>query len=205
MRGKFSSWGLAHCCWLCFNEARALCAGSLQTRESKMADPVGFNEARALCAGSCSKHANEPQILSRFNEARALCAGSWPPGAPAGACGALASMRPAHYAREVSGRAMSVAAVLFSFNEARALCAGSWPLRKPAPQAPRGRPLRELSVSARPSASPSRPWGPMLTRNSLILKEQLPNASGGRETEHDLSARNGAAGYTMIGSRATGA
>ena len=40
-----------------------------------------------------------PQINS-FNEARALCAGSAPANIR-GACGWMASMRPAHYAREV--------------------------------------------------------------------------------------------------------
>ena len=35
-----------------------------------------FNEARALCAGSSTWSSRLPQASTRFNEARALCAGS---------------------------------------------------------------------------------------------------------------------------------
>ena len=59
-----------------------------------------FNEARALCAGSMPSTYSGDKTQYRFNEARALCAGS------SQATRSLliylrASMRPAHYAREV--------------------------------------------------------------------------------------------------------
>ena len=59
-----------------------------------------FNEARALCAGSFGVAAWLPVASPCFNEARALCAGS--SSAPAHiVAGEVASMRPAHCAREV--------------------------------------------------------------------------------------------------------
>ena len=162
-----------------------------------------------------------------FNEARALCAGSFfRPQRTRSA--ARASMRPAHYAREVglAGTLGCLTPICFNearalcagslqrpgyfakatprFNEARALCAGSSPLLKPTPQASCGRPLRELNGSVQPCLGPSCPWGPILAHNSLIFKEQPPNASSGRKTGHDLSARNGAASHTIIGSREMG-
>ena len=81
---------------------------------------------------------------------------------------------------------------------------GKLPSPKPAPQAACGRPLRELSAVAPILSNPKPSTGLILAHNSLIVKEQPPNASGGRQTGHDLSARKGAAGQTMIGSRATG-
>ena len=63
-----------------------------------------FNEARALCAGSPCRCAPGGCPAARFNEARALCAGS-PTGNPTTPTEAAdASMRPAHYAREVPNR-----------------------------------------------------------------------------------------------------
>ena len=59
----------------CFNEARALCAGSLVITPPS-ARTSGFNEARALCAGSSSWRPASGRRTSSFNEARALCAGS---------------------------------------------------------------------------------------------------------------------------------
>ena len=61
---------------------------------------AGFNEARALCAGSHPRTACWPGAVSCFNEARALCAGSRLLNRLFMA-GLAASMRPAHYAREV--------------------------------------------------------------------------------------------------------
>ena len=64
------------------------------------AELESFNEARALCAGSQHGSILISGMNIGFNEARALCAGS-PPANIRGACGWMASMRPAHYAREV--------------------------------------------------------------------------------------------------------
>ena len=59
-----------------------------------------FNEARALCAGSCPRTPRSGRSSFRFNEARALCAGSFPEQLEK-LREMNASMRPAHYAREV--------------------------------------------------------------------------------------------------------
>ena len=84
---------------------------------------------RGKSAQSRRRHAASQR---RFNEARALCAGS--PAATAWALlpNKIASMRPAHYAREVTAAGGRQAGRHRSFNEARALCAGSprnlnWP------------------------------------------------------------------------------
>ena len=66
----------------------------------RTAAPTSFNEARALCAGSdIDSHRVDVRQVS-FNEARALCAGSRP-SAHLFSIALIASMRPAHYAREV--------------------------------------------------------------------------------------------------------
>ena len=64
--------------WLnrCFNEARALCAGSRCGSWWCSRRSASFNEARALCAGSPQKVPTADSRVYGFNEARALCAGS---------------------------------------------------------------------------------------------------------------------------------
>ena len=71
-----------------------------------------FNEARALCAGSCATNMPCKHNDSRFNEARALCAGSFPRAGPIHVGLMFASMRPAHYAREVRVREDEYAAIV---------------------------------------------------------------------------------------------
>ena len=63
----------------------------------------GFNEARALCAGSPGQLTDTDSQYMGFNEARALCAGSLRGGQQHLPARLPASMRPAHYAREVAG------------------------------------------------------------------------------------------------------
>ena len=52
MRGKLQRRGRTECLTPCFNEARALCAGSFHDGHSAHSRTARFNEARALCAGS---------------------------------------------------------------------------------------------------------------------------------------------------------
>ena len=69
----------------CFNEARALSAGSSLWIDEAHRLHHRFNEARALSAGSCTSRAPMPRRRPRFNEARALSAGSYEGGlGPAG-------------------------------------------------------------------------------------------------------------------------
>ena len=63
-----------------------------------------FNEARALCAGSYRRRRQAGRDGRRFNEARALCAGSLGTDNNRSDDHDQASMRPAHYAREVANR-----------------------------------------------------------------------------------------------------
>ena len=76
--------------------------GKLSFRCSRTKLPRSFNEARALCAGSFGGQTTETTLTHRFNEARALCAGSSRKSSPRRK-NEVASMRPAHYAREVLG------------------------------------------------------------------------------------------------------
>ena len=76
MRGKFGVTLPPRLFLECFNEARALCAGSSGLRLRSAKPTRSFNEARALCAGSSFAH----------SASGTLC---------------RASMRPAHCAREV--------------------------------------------------------------------------------------------------------
>ena len=76
MRGK-SAIGVTPEDWrISFNEARALCAGSLDSSNHRQTPSTRFNEARALCAGSPAARSPPGCSVARFNEARALCAGS---------------------------------------------------------------------------------------------------------------------------------
>ena len=76
MRGKFSLLRRQGLVRQRFNEARALCAGSLSSVGLSFVAFERFNEARALCAGSYTIAAMTTADLKGFNEARALCAGS---------------------------------------------------------------------------------------------------------------------------------
>ena len=100
--------------------AREVC----RTFSSAGLPPACFNEARALCAGSRRDGRRLRPAPARFNEARALCAGS-PCARTPDTPSAGASMRPAHYAREVLRVVSPLQRRNFRFNEARALCAGS--------------------------------------------------------------------------------
>ena len=93
-----------------------------------------------------------------FNEARALCAGSYGTETHARTHGAP-SMRPAHYAREVSFPLTAAPQSTSTFNEARALCAGSWRLdgHQSHPHLPSMRPAhyaREVADASGPPAAP---------------------------------------------------
>ena len=125
-----------------FNEARALCAGSCTCASTSASSVSGcFNEARALCAGSFHLGHHELRGPGCFNEARALCAGSLQ-GLRDADGGLDASMRPAHYAREVRPKWPPARVPLCSFNEARALCAGSCRGRGQRPGAAAGASMR---------------------------------------------------------------
>ena len=75
-------------CYVGFNEARALSAGSLSARIGPGTLTASFNEARALSAGSLCSAASNCRGATSFNEARALSAGSLPgsPGRAPPAC-----------------------------------------------------------------------------------------------------------------------
>ena len=79
----------------------------LDNGQFSTAGPQRFNEARALCAGSRCGEGVPRRPPRRFNEARALCAGSPPQPERPPAAPAAASMRPAHYAREVRAHCSS--------------------------------------------------------------------------------------------------
>ena len=85
---------------LCFNEARALCAGSRVGRR---------HSAAAAAASMRPAHYAREVSNSRIRSRRSYDA----------------SMRPAHYAREVKPEEALAMLEAGSFNEARALCAGS--------------------------------------------------------------------------------
>ena len=96
-----------------FNEARALCAGSSTTPRKSAPTSSSFNEARALCAGSSGWPLRRTPPRASFNEARALCAGSWIDRREQYE-ERMASMRPAHCAREVASRADLIRVALFA-------------------------------------------------------------------------------------------
>ena len=95
-----------------------------------------FNEARASSAGSNAQVGGAASPGAGFNEARASSAGSRP-SMVAGQRRAVASMRPAHQAREVLALGSLFSALRSRFNEARASSAGSTAKRRQLPQGQR--------------------------------------------------------------------
>ena len=83
-----------------FNEARAFSAGNHAERACGWRWPRRFNEARAFSAGNRGNCPILAWYTTSFNEARAFSAGN-PCCAAAGLARRVASMRPAHSAREI--------------------------------------------------------------------------------------------------------
>ena len=98
--------------------------GKSRTKKSRRFFPGGFNEARALCAGSPDHRAfhgaNGAASMRPAHYAREVRIQSNKAQAQM-----AASMRPAHYAREVRTSRHTAGRGSNRFNEARALCAGS--------------------------------------------------------------------------------
>ena len=83
-----------------------------------------FNEARAFSAGNPDASFDVLLVLRRFNEARAFSAGN-PGRDDHGVREPVASMRPAHSAREIGDVRRRRVVGSSGFNEARAFSAGN--------------------------------------------------------------------------------
>ena len=97
--------------------------GKLETKEEKVPNVYRFNEARALCAGSCGLR-EAPSAKGVASMRPAHYAREVALNKVLECSYGDASMRPAHYAREVAWR-LRLGLLCIRFNEARALCAGS--------------------------------------------------------------------------------
>ena len=85
-----------------FNEARAFSAGNRGRWLGQTGRRRCFNEARAFSAGNRRRYLIRLRVSPGFNEARAFSAGNHGVSGEQGVGPGVASMRPAHSAREIS-------------------------------------------------------------------------------------------------------